>query len=271
VIGVVDRFTEGRDACAWQRWMYVVTRQSLSAFGHELPSYDAFLERGWFKIDELGEPAVILDKFRADPIANKLDTPSGKIEIYSEQVAGFGYHDCPPHPSWLTPPEWLGARQHSAQLHLLCAQPANKLHSQLDHGSISRATKINGHEPVLINAEDAAARGIVDGAIVRVFNQRGACLCGARVIQDIMPGVLMMSTGAWFDPDITGDSGVDCKHGNPNVLTPDRGTSSLAQGPAAHSCLVEIEPWAGAPVVVTAFSAPDIVRSGPAPTRPRTS
>jgi biotin/methionine sulfoxide reductase len=81
----------------------------------------------------------------------------------------------------------------------------------------------------------------------------------------------MMSTGAWFDPDITGDSGVDCKHGNPNVLTPDRGTSSLAQGPAAHSCLVEIEPWAGAPVVVTAFSAPDIVPSGPAPTRLRTS
>jgi len=271
VMGVEEKFTEGRDACAWQRWMYDVTRQSMSAFGHELPSYDAFLERGWFKIDELGEPAVILDKFRADPIANKLDTPSGKIEIYSEQVAGFGYDDCPPHPSWLTPPEWLGARQHSAQLHLLCAQPANKLHSQLDHGSISRATKINGHEPVLINAEDAAARGIVDGAIVRVFNQRGACLCGARVVQDIMPGVLMMSTGAWFDPDITGDSGVDCKHGNPNVLTPDRGTSSLAQGPAAHSCLVEIEPWAGAPVVVTAFSAPDIVPSGPAPIRPRTS
>ena len=271
VMGVEDKFTEGRDACAWQRWMYDVTRQSMSEFGHELPSYDAFRERGWFKIDELGEPAVILDKFRANPIANKLDTPSGKIEIYSEQVAGFGYDDCPPHPSWLPPPEWLGARQHSAQLHLLCAQPANKLHSQLDHGSISRATKINGHEPVLINADDAAALGIVEGAIVRVFNQRGACLCGARVIQDIMPGVLMMSTGAWFDPDITGDSGVDCKHGNPNVLTPDRGTSSLAQGPAAHSCLVEIEPWAGAPVVVTAFTAPDIVPSGPAPTRPRTS
>ena len=79
----------------------------------------------------------------------------------------------------------------------------------------------------------------------------------------------MIATGAWFDPDIAGDSGLDCKHGNPNVLTPDRGTSSLAQGPAAHSCLVEIEQWAGAPVVVTAFTAPEIVQPKADPIRTR--
>ena len=69
----------------------------------------------------------------------------------------------------------------------------------------------------------------------------------------------MISTGAWFDPDLSGNSDLDCKHGNPNVLTPDRGTSSLAQGPAAHSCLVDIEPWLGVPVTVTAFNAPEIL------------
>lgn len=258
VMGAEEKFTEGRDATAWQRWMYDVTRQSMSAYGYELPSYDKFLERGWFKIDELAEPAVILDKFRADPVANKLDTPSGKIEIYSETVAGFDYADCPPHPCWLAPPEWLGQKKHESQLHLLSTQPAEKLHSQLDHGSVSRATKINGHEPVFINAIDASVRGISDGDIVRVFNSRGACLCGARVSQDIMPGVLMIATGAWFDPDINGSSGLACKHGNPNVLTPDLGTSSLAQGPAAHSCLVDIEPWVGESVTVTAFKAPNI-------------
>ena len=68
----------------------------------------------------------------------------------------------------------------------------------------------------------------------------------------------MIATGAWFDPDISGSSGLACKHGNPNVLTPDRGTSSLAQGPAAHSCLVDIEPWVGEAVSVTAFKAPSI-------------
>jgi biotin/methionine sulfoxide reductase len=262
VMGVEESFTEGRDADEWQRWMYDVTRQSMAAHGYALPSYAAFLEEGWFKIDEFAEPTVILDKFRGDPVANKLDTPSGKIEIFSQVIAGFGYGDCPPHPAWLTPPEWLGGKQHDSQLHLLCNQPTHKLHSQLDHGSVSRAAKIGGHEPVLINANDAAARGITDGAIVRVFNARGACLCGARLSRKIMPGVLMISTGAWFDPDISGASGLDCKHGNPNVLTPDRGTSSLAQGPAAHSCLVDIEPWVGAPVEVTAFTAPQIVKTG---------
>ena len=69
----------------------------------------------------------------------------------------------------------------------------------------------------------------------------------------------MISTGAWFDPDLSENSDLDCKHGNPNVLTPDRATSSLAQGPAAHSCLVDIEPWVGAPVKVTAFKAPEIL------------
>jgi len=266
VMGAEDRFTEGRDAAEWQRWLYDVTRQSMAAHGYELPSYDAFLDRGWFKIDEFAEPAVIMDKFRADPFAHKLDTPSGKIEIYSETVAGFGYADCPPHPTWLAPPEWLGQRQHANQLHLLCTQPKSKLHSQLDHGQISRAAKIAGHEPVLINSDDAATRGIADGDLVRVFNGRGSCLCGAQVSQDIMPGVLVIATGAWFDPDLAGDSGLDCKHGNPNVLAPDRGTSSLAQGPAAHSCLVEIEKWGGAPVLVTAFTPPEIVYADHAPT-----
>jgi biotin/methionine sulfoxide reductase len=36
-------------------------------------------------------------------------TPSGRIELYSERIARFGYDDCPPHPSWLEPAEWLGA------------------------------------------------------------------------------------------------------------------------------------------------------------------
>jgi len=66
-----------------------------------------------------------------------------------------------------------------------------------------------------------------------------------------------MSTGAWWDPDETGM----CVHGNPNALTPDRGTSSLGQGPAAHSCLVRIEKFEGKPPEVTAHKPPKIKRS----------
>ncbi len=73
------------------------------------------------------------------------------------------------------------------------------------------------------------------------------------------PGVIQMSTGAWYDPDETGL----CKHGNPNVLTRDKGTSKLGQGPSAHSCLVEIARFTGAPPTVTAHEPPAIIRPTP--------
>jgi len=52
---------------------------------------------------------VLFDSFRAGPEANRLRTPSGKIELFSETIAGFGYDDCPGHPTWLESVEWLGA------------------------------------------------------------------------------------------------------------------------------------------------------------------
>ena len=70
--------------------------------------------------------------FRRDPDAHPLKTPSGRIEIFSETVAGFAYEDCPGHPVWLAPPEWLGTTDDTYPLHLLCNQPRTKLHSQLD-------------------------------------------------------------------------------------------------------------------------------------------
>ncbi|NIP72913.1 MAG: hypothetical protein GWO16_07715, partial [Gammaproteobacteria bacterium] len=53
-------------------------------------------------------PFVALGDFRADPAAHPLGTPSGRIEIFSETIAGFGYDDCPGHPAWMEPLEWLG-------------------------------------------------------------------------------------------------------------------------------------------------------------------
>ena len=64
---------------------------------------------------------------------------------------------------------------------MLSDQPADKLHSQLDHSPHARATKIKGRQPITIHPDDAAARGIADGDLVRVFNDRGACLAAARL------------------------------------------------------------------------------------------
>ncbi|MEX0282645.1 MAG: molybdopterin dinucleotide binding domain-containing protein, partial [Arenibacterium sp.] len=188
------------------------------------------------------------------PEAHPRATPSGKIEIFSETVDGFGYQSCPGHPVWIPPYEWLGNAE-ADELHLISNQPTTKLHSQLDQGSISRAGKIDGREPVRLHPEDAAPRGISDGDIVRLFNGRGACLAVARVSDNIRRGVLQMATGAWWDPDDTGM----CRHGNPNALTRDKGTSELGQGPTAHTCLVKIERFDGVAPPVQAFDPPEII------------
>ncbi len=167
------------------------------------------------------------------------------------------YADCPGHPAWLEPAEWLGsavARQYP--LHLLTTQPRTRLHAQMDMGRVSQQSKVAGREPMRINRGDGDARGIRDGDVVRIFNGRGAILAGAVLTDDIRRGVIQISTGAWYDPVEPGAIGSLDKHGNPNVLTLDKGTSRLAQGPSAQTTLVQVEKYVGEPPPVSAFEPP---------------
>jgi biotin/methionine sulfoxide reductase len=259
-MGVQAQFTEGRNEQQWVESIYAATVVKAKDKGFDMPDYAEFKKTGWFKPEPPAEPVVMLKAFRDDPVANPLATPSGKIEIYSAVVAGFNYDDCPGHATWMEPVEWLGGDISSYPLHLISNQPKTKLHSQLDHGSHCRAAKINQREPIMLHPEDAKARNLADRDMVRVFNQRGACL-GAVVVDDqVMPGIVQMSTGAWYDPVEPGIPGSLCKHGNPNMLTPDIGTSQLAQGPIAHTCLVEVERYLGPLPTLTAFEPPEILQ-----------
>ncbi len=160
---------------------------------------------------------------------------------------------------WIEPAEWLGgALARRYPLHLLSNQPHNRLHSQLDHATLSRAAKINGREPIHISELDAQKRGLVDGDVVRVFNDRGAFLAGVHITDGLRTGVVQIATGAWYDPEIAGTVGSLEKHGNPNVVTLDKGTSQLSQCSVAQTCLVEIEKYDNAPAV-TAFDWPLII------------
>ena len=259
-MGVEKKFTEGRNQEEWQKWIYKQTFERAAAANIKIPSYEKFREEKWFKIDDPSEPTIMLKDYRADPLKNPLNTKSGKIEIFSQTVSDFGYDDCPGHPVWIEPCEWLGKKNKKFPLHLISNQPKNKLHSQMDHGNYSKSFKIKDREPVEINPIDAKSRNLKNGDIVKLFNDRGACLAGVIIEENVMPGVIQISTGAWYDPENAEKNNSICKHGNPNVLTRDKGTSKLGQGPIAHSCLVEVEKYKGTLPKVTAHEPPIIIR-----------
>lgn len=235
-MGLGEAFTEGLDEMGWIRRLYDQSVEVAAAHGYGLPDFDTFWAKGAQELHWQETPRALLHAFRADPDLNPLATPSGKIEIFSARVAGFDLADCPGHAVWIEPAEWLGNAPEGA-MHLISNQPARKLHSQLDMGRYCAEEKVAGREPARINPADAAKRGIVTGDVIRLTSPRGQLLAGAVLCDAVAAGVVQMSTGAWLD--LTGD-GLD-RHGNVNVLTRDTATSSLAQGPSAHTTLVMVE------------------------------
>jgi biotin/methionine sulfoxide reductase len=256
--GCESEFTKGRGEMDWLRHLYDDWRGSLRTNAASIPDFDRFWADGYLEIPKGGDEYVMFDKFRADPSASKLTTPSGRIELFSEKIAGFGYDNCPPHATWIEPSEWSGAQNYP--LHLVSSQPRHKLHSQMDGGPISARGKVAGREAVALHPDDAARRGIKDGDVVRVHNGRGACLAGAVISDMLSPGVAKLSCGAWYDP-AGGEDGAVCVHGNANVLTHDRGSSKLSQGPSTGTNMVEIELWRGPLPPVHAFTPPEVAAS----------
>jgi biotin/methionine sulfoxide reductase len=251
-LGVGTQFSEDRDVDGWLAHIYTEWQQRA---GPELPDFKEFWAAGELALPRRQSPAGLLEAFRADLQGQPLATPSGKIELFSATVAGFGYPDCPGHAAWLEPEERLGApRSVRFPLHLIANQPRTRLHSQQDMGEYSQQSKVGRREPLCMHPADAAARGIGDGDFVRVSNDIGSLLAGVVVTDAVRPGVVQLSTGAWFDP--SAPDVATCVHGNPNVLTRDRGSSSLAQGCTGRHVLVEITRYDGPPLPIRTYDPP---------------
>ena len=235
-LGFKNSFTENKTEREWLKYIWNESKRISKKVNLDLPDFEKFWEDGFFEVPIEKTKKIMFENFRKNPNENPLNTPSGKIEITSNTIKNFNLDKCKGHPTWIEPYEWLG-KIDNYPMHLISNQPEYRLHSQLDNAEYSIKNKIKNREPVLINIEDAKEKKIKNNDIVLIFNERGKVLAGARLTDKIMKGVLVLSTGAWFDPDYEINADL---HGNPNVLTKDIGTSELSQGPTSHTCLVDI-------------------------------
>jgi biotin/methionine sulfoxide reductase len=257
-LGEREKFTEGRTVREWLEHLYAPTQKALEEAGLPAPSFAEFWDGQGYELPQQADDGGKLRAFRNDPEASPLSTPSGKLEIFSERIASFGEADCPGHPTWLGSVHRPSA---AAPMVLVANQPRTRLHSQLDFGGHSSAQKHRGREVAYMHPQDAAARNIADGDIVRLWNDRGACLAAVRVTDGIRAGVIQLPTGAWYDPADAREENPLCVHGNPNVLTRDTGTSNLAQGCTGQLTTVEVERFTGNLPPIQAFDPPEPARS----------
>ncbi|WP_105623232.1 dimethylsulfoxide reductase subunit A [Cronobacter malonaticus] len=235
-MGVGEQFTEGRTQEGWLRHLYAQSQRAIP----ELPDFDTFRKQGIFKLRDPQGHHVAYQAFRENPTANPLDTPSGKIEIYSSALAdiaanwqlpeGDVIHPLPVYsPGFEQVSDPLRAQY---PLQLTGFHYKSRTHSTYGNVDVLQAAC---RQQIWINPQDAQARGINDGDLVRVWNARGEARIEAKVTPRIMPGVVALGEGAWYQPDA---EGVD-HAGSINVLTTQR-PSPLAKGNPSHSNLVQL-------------------------------
>ncbi|MDR6873479.1 biotin/methionine sulfoxide reductase [Bosea sp. BE125] len=252
-LGTAQAFTEGRTVRQWLEHLYEPTRAALAEAGLPAPSFAEFQASEGYDMPQQDDDGGRLRAFRTDPAAHPLPTPSGKLEIFSQTIASFGEADCPGHPTWLGETNVPDA---ASPFVLVANQPRTRLHSQFDFGGHSSGAKHRGREVARMHPADAAERGIADGDIIRIFNERGACLAGVHVTDGIRQGVVQLPTGAWYDPVDPEEDKPLCVHGNPNVLTRDVGTSALAQGCTGQLTTVQVERFDGNLPPIQAYDPP---------------
>ena len=253
--GTKKKFNGEKTEMEWIKELYSKSDASVKM---NIP-FEDFWKEGYvsYEIPEISKKYVRHEEFRKDPIANKLKTVSGKIEIFSQKIKDFGFIG---YPTWMEPQEWLGSKETKEYpFHLLSPHPAYRLHTQMDNTWVSNAFKVGGREPIMINIEDAKKLGILNGDIVEVTNTRGALLAGAVVTDEIRSGVVAICEGAWYSPENSKEENSKCVSGHVNVLTPSRPSSTLAQAAATNSTLVAIKKAEGLIAPNRAYEPPMVI------------
>lgn len=228
-LGFGDRYTEGKTEQDWLRECVEVARQAHPDF----PTFEEFRRKGIYKLKP-ERPFIAFEAQIKDPENNPFNTPSGKIEIFSPRLWEMNNPEIPAIPKYI--PAWEGPEdplREKYPLQLIGHHYKRRVHSTFDNVPWMEEA---ARQELWMNPQDAAKRGIKDGDLVRVFNDRGEVILPVKVTPRIMPGVVSMPQGAWWTPDA---QGVD-RRGCINVLTKYHPTP-LARGNPQHTNLVEVE------------------------------
>lgn len=236
-MGVEEQFTEGRTQEGWLRHLYQQSMEKIP----ELPAFEQFREQGIFKKRDPEGHHVAYKAFRADPDANPLKTPSGKIEIYSASLAEIAAtwelsKDDIIHPLPVYAPGFESYNDPlTSKFPLQLTGFHYKARTHSTYGNVE-LLKAACPQEMWINPLDATSRGIKNGDAIRIFNDRGEVHIHAKVTPRILPGVVALGEGAWYAPD---SNKID-HAGSINVLTTQR-PSPLAKGNPSHTNLVQVE------------------------------
>ncbi len=250
-LGLLDKVTEGKSIEEWISFGF--DNSGISSF----ITFEELKKKEYFVVPnnpdwKPSNKTRLLD-FYNDPEKYPLKTPSGKIEFYSQNLAKHFLDDKerPPVPHWIpygdTHQESLAhSRARKYPLLIVSNHGRWRVHANLDDVDWFheiQTCKVRGadgylYEPVWINPVDAFKRGIQNGDVVKVFNERGGVLVGAYVTERIMPGVVYVDHGSRYDPIVPGE--LD-RGGAINTITPHNTTSKNATGMVVCGFLVEIE------------------------------
>jgi anaerobic dimethyl sulfoxide reductase subunit A len=197
-----------------------------------ITDFDKFRREGIHRV-ALEKPIVAFQKQIEDLENHPFETPSGKIEIFSQRVADLNNPLCPPIPKYMKVSEDRSdPLVEKYPLQLLTPHPKNRVHSELY--KVDWLREVEEHR-AWINPLDAAARGIADDDKIYVYNDRGRVMIPAWVTERIKPGVISIFEGAWYAPDEKGIDQGACA----NTLTRD----AYSGGGAAvlNTSLVQVE------------------------------
>ena len=228
-----DAYLDGKDQEGWTKQIYEGAREK----DPRLPSYEEGYKMGEFHYRNPDGYKPAYKDFVDDPEAHPLKTPSGKIEIFSEQLQKMAETwelDDPrdviaPIPLYTPGVDSFEDCTDELPFTLIGFHYKARTHSSWGNVDV---VKQAAPQEVWINTADAARLGIENGEMVSVFNDHGEVHIQAKVTPRIIPGSLAIPQGAWRDADMNGDR-ID-KGGCINTLT-NMHPSPIAKGNPQHS------------------------------------